>query len=100
MTRRDDQIAAAAETLDEELANCGTWLNGVLPVAHAIVDAVLPRVTTEEQRSAVPPGTVVVSDAGTLAGRYDTTRAVVLGDERPIPWADLALPLTIVWQPS
>ena len=46
MTHRDDQIAAAAAALDDEFLNRGTWLDGVLPLAHAVVDAVLPQIHT------------------------------------------------------
>lgn len=99
MTHRDQLIETVRGALDRAYADHDGWYSGAR-YAEAVVDAVLPRVTTEEQRLAVRPGTVVMSDAGTLAGRFDEHRAVVLGDERPVPWTDLALPLTIVWQPS
>ncbi|MFE3060670.1 hypothetical protein [Nocardia sp. NPDC059239] len=56
--------------------------------------------TTSEERDALPLGVVVRSAAGTIAARYDGTRGVCFGDDRPIPWTSLALPVTVVWQPE
>ena len=56
--------------------------------------------STAAERDALPAGTVVRSASGTIAGRFDATVGVVLGDERPFSWTDLELPLTILHHPE
>ncbi len=58
------------------------------------------RIETPAELDSVAQGTVVISAQGTLAGRYDDTRGVVLGDERAFPWRILDLPAVIVWSPT
>lgn len=45
----------------------------------------------------VPAGTVVRAVDGTIACRYDETRGVVFGDERPFPWTVLRAPAVVLW---
>lgn len=54
-------------------------------------------ITTIPQLEAVPVGHVVRSAAGTIAARFDHDRGVVFGDNRPFPWTDLGLPVTVLW---
>ena len=54
-------------------------------------------VTTREAADALASGTVVHSDAGTIACVYNDTLAVVFGNARPVDRALLALPLTVLW---
>ncbi|MBN0039369.1 hypothetical protein JN535_04165 [Cellulosimicrobium cellulans] len=54
-------------------------------------------VRSAEGKAALPPGTVVRSAGGSIAGRYDAEHAVVLGDDRAFPWQRLELPLTVLW---
>ncbi len=65
--------------------------------ANHVLDRLHPMVIDEAGRAAVPHGSVVMSAAGTLAGRFDEHRALLLGDERPVPWSDLTLPLLVLW---
>lgn len=55
-------------------------------------------IETEAERDALPRGCIVRSAGGTIACRYDATRGVVFGDERPFPWSSLQLPLTVIYQ--
>lgn len=68
--------------------------------AEAVLDAILPQVTTVAERAALPVGAVVRSTAGTIAARFDAERGVVFGMSQPFSWATLQLPLTVLWQPS
>lgn len=52
---------------------------------------------TDAHVAAVPIGTVVRADDGTIAARFDTERGVVFGDERPFPWAVLRAPAIVLW---
>ena len=52
---------------------------------------------SDAQVAAVPVGTVVRVGDGTIAARYDSTRGVVFGDERPFPWEALHAPASILW---
>jgi hypothetical protein len=54
-------------------------------------------ITTREERSALPPETIVRSAAGTIACRHYSGMGVLFGSGTPIIWHDLALPLTIIW---
>lgn len=47
--------------------------------------------------SAAPVGTVVRAADGTIAARYDATRGVVFGDDRPFPWRILKAPAVVLW---
>lgn len=53
-------------------------------------------VATAEDLDALPFGTVVRSDAGTIATKCGFTLGVVFGDERPFPWRYLDLPVTVM----
>lgn len=57
-------------------------------------------ITTAEELDAVPIGAIVRSELGTIACRYDKTRGVVFGDERPFPWQALARPAELIWTPG
>ena len=57
-------------------------------------------ITTAEARSALPPGVIVRSAAGTIACRHDGGMGVCFGVERPFAWDQLALPLTVLWRPD
>ncbi|MFD6030496.1 hypothetical protein ACFWE5_07255 [Cellulosimicrobium funkei] len=57
-------------------------------------------ITTAAGRDGLPRCTVVYSADGTIAGRYDTDRGVVLGDERTFPWSMLQPPLRILFCPT
>lgn len=50
--------------------------------------------------SSVPVGTVVRSDAGTIACRFDQNSGVLLGDDRVFRWADLGRPVRILFDPT
>ena len=93
MTHRDDQIAAAAAALDEALASRDLWLDGLLPDAEAIVDAVLPQIHTVAELDALYQSasreTVLVDSHGT------THRLATVSAEA----VELHGPLTIVWRP-
>lgn len=69
-------------------------------VALAAADAVDPRksrtITTAEERDSLPAGTVLRSDAGTIACRFDERFGVIFGDERPFEWARLRLPAVVL----
>ena len=52
---------------------------------------------TQDELAAVPHGTVVRCSDGTIAARYDDTRGVTFGDERPFPWAVLRAPAVQLW---
>lgn len=49
----------------------------------AALAAAHPTITTTDDLDALPAGTVVRSDTGTIACRFDTDHGVVLGDDRP-----------------
>lgn len=57
-------------------------------------------ISTVEELAIVKNGTVVRSDAGTIACRFDAERGVTLGDDRAFPWGVLALPVTVLWEPE
>lgn len=75
--------------------------------AYAIADGLIaagwtkPRTIEDvESRDALPDGTVVRSSAGTIACRFDNGRGVMFGMSLPFPWKNLALPLTVLWEPT
>ena len=89
-------LAIATETL----ASWWPWHGAPVArrrVAEQLLDRLHPLITDEAGRAGLPPGSVVMSAAGTLAGRFDEHRAVLLGDDRPIAWSELALPLLVLW---
>jgi hypothetical protein len=47
----------------------------------------------------VADGWVVRSASGTIAARFDRSRGVVLGCDRPFPWSALASPAEVLWTP-
>ena len=57
-------------------------------------------ITSPQQRDELPAGVIVKSAAGTIACRHPSGVGVVFGDERPIDWARLALPITILITPG
>lgn len=57
-------------------------------------------ITTAAELDALPVGSVVRSEVGTIACRYDETRGVVFGDERPFPWHVIARPATVLYRPD
>ncbi|ACZ29593.1 hypothetical protein Xcel_0554 [Xylanimonas cellulosilytica DSM 15894] len=58
------------------------------------------RVESAADLAAMPDGTVVRSDAGTIACRFDAQHGVVFGDDRPFPWATLRLPVVVLYRPD
>ena len=56
--------------------------------------------TDEELAGTVPDGSIVRSNAGTIACRFDYGAGVVFGDDRPFPWGSLDLPVTVLWTPE
>lgn len=97
MTHRDDQIAAAAAALDEALASRDLWLDGLLPDAEAIVDAVLPQVTTVDEVTALPHRTVLVSAEGEI---FHWSWRMPMNLRLVAEGMLESGPLTVVWQPS
>ncbi|MEA5453280.1 hypothetical protein SPF06_00960 [Sinomonas sp. JGH33] len=57
-------------------------------------------VTTAAELDALPVGSVVRSDAGTIACKCEATRGVVFGDDRSFPWLKLATPATVLHEPE
>lgn len=57
-------------------------------------------ITSPQQRDELPAGVIVRSAAGSIACRHSSGVGVVFGDERPIDWARLALPITILITPG
>lgn len=45
----------------------------------------------------VPIGAVVISNAKTVAARFDETQGVILGAARPFPWSTLQEPVAVLW---
>ncbi|MGE2733825.1 hypothetical protein [Mycolicibacterium vaccae] len=72
----------------------GDW---IATVTAQVASAVYPRVETDAELELVPRGSVVRSDAGTIACRFDGRNGVVFGDDRPFPWHKLSLPVTVLW---
>ena len=80
---------------------------GATKDAAAVVDALLPQVTTVEELEALPNGTSLLRTDETGAGLYDWCTGGRGGlpklwmDQYSIPASSLAeyLPLTVVWQP-
>lgn len=115
MTARRAAIAAAVhahhveydagdQSADSWRCDCGRWFHRNGHDAHLIaeIDGEITSaywIETADQLDAVPPGGVVRSDAGTIAARFDTTRGVVFGDDRPFEWSRLALPAELLWAP-
>jgi hypothetical protein len=96
---------------NEELAlvifNHNGWGPGVDDKCRGAAEAVLkagyrkPRtITTVEELNALPIGTVVRSEAKTIAARLDSTAGVLFGMEGSFPWHHLALPATVLWEPQ
>lgn len=70
--------------------------------ADAILEAGYrkPRIIEDVgSRDALPDGAVVMSSAGTMACKFDSSRGVMFGMSLPFPWKNLALPLTVLWEP-
>jgi len=57
-------------------------------------------ITTPTELDELPHGSVVRSDAGTIAARYNEQHGTVFGDDRPFPWAKLRLPVTLLHVPG
>lgn len=71
--------------------------------AEEILDAGYRRprnITTSIELESLPAGTVVRSEAGTIAARFDLEHGVVFGDDRPFPWNALALPAIVLYTPE
>jgi hypothetical protein len=49
---------------------------------------------------ALPTGTIVQSNAGTIACRFNRVRGVVFGSNHPFDWDALQLPATVLWTPG
>lgn len=54
------------------------------------------KITTAEERDALPAGIVVRSARGTVAARHESGVGVLFGDERPFDWRYLEIPLTVL----
>lgn len=74
------------------------WIARVAPLVAGLVEE--RRIETDVQLELVPRGSVVRSDAGTIACRFDGRNSVVFGDDRPFPWHKLALPAVVLWTPN
>lgn len=57
-------------------------------------------INTAEERESLPFTAVVRSDAGTIAARVDSSRGALFGLVTLFPWADLRLPITVLWEPN
>ena len=89
--------------------SCGTWHDHSLSAPHSRLafsqhqaevwrDACTS--TPAEDLDRVPARSIVRSDAGTIACRFDGRNGVVFGDDRPFPWHNLALPAVVLWHPD
>jgi hypothetical protein len=56
-------------------------------------------IETRDEFDQLCVGTVVRSAEGTISARYSRDLGVFFGDERPIPWITLALPVQVLWTP-
>ena len=83
--------AELTEHIEDELV-------GYASTAELVLEARL--ISTVEELDRLPVGAVVRSAEGTIACRFDATRGVVFGDERPFPWLRLALKASVLWHPD
>jgi hypothetical protein len=81
---------AGCSVLSQTPQEHATHVETIWRAAHTI--------TAAEQLDALPAGTVVRSAAGTIAARFDATRGVVFGDDRPFPWQRLELDALVLWE--
>lgn len=72
-----------------------------VPVLLRVIEQLMPRrIETDEQLAALPTGTVVQSEAGTIASRYDEHHGVLFGVRGLFEWNRLALPAIVLWSPK
>lgn len=91
--RISDELAASlTEHIEDELFRYASTAELVLQARTTI--------TTVEELDRLPVGVVVRSAEGTIACRFDATRGVVFGDDRPFPWLRLALTARVLWTPD
>lgn len=57
-------------------------------------------ITTAEELDALAAGIVLRSSSGTIASRFNRGYGVLFGDDRPIEWARLSLPATVLYEPE
>ncbi|NTY62116.1 hypothetical protein [Mycolicibacterium sphagni] len=90
--RISDELAASlTERIEDELF-------GYASTAELLLEA--RTIRTVEELDRLPVGVVVRSAEGSIACRFDATRGVVFGDERPFPWVRLALTARVLWTPD
>lgn len=90
--RVSDELAASlTERIEDELF-------GYASTAELVLEA--RTISTVEELDRLPIGVVVRSAEGSIACRFDATRGVVFGDERPFPWLRLALTARVLWTPD
>ncbi len=68
-----------------------------IPTIGGAASMTNPAPLTKSELDTVPHGTVVRSADGTIACRYDDSRGVLFGDERPFLWSVLRAPAIILW---
>ncbi|MBU8821487.1 hypothetical protein [Mycolicibacterium goodii] len=83
--------ASLTERIEDELF-------GYASTAELLLEA--RTIRTVEELDRLPVGVVVRSAEGSIACRFDATRGVVFGDERPFPWVRLALTARVLWTPD
>ncbi|MFN6543519.1 hypothetical protein [Mycolicibacterium nivoides] len=72
-----------------------------VPALLQVIEQLAPRrVETAAELDALRVGTVIRSDAGTIACRSGLDHGVVFGDERQFRWRLLALPAIVLWEPT
>ncbi|CAN5734382.1 hypothetical protein BH09ACT7_BH09ACT7_45670 [soil metagenome] len=90
--RISDELAASlTEHIEDELF-------GYASTAELMLEA--RTISTVEELDRLPVGVVVRSAEGTIACRFDATRGVVFGDDRPFPWLRLASTARVLWTPD
>ena len=98
MTLHESALEAAARELSGAPFPSPRSVNRARRVVSAYRAAL--RVTTRDELDALPAGSVVQSDAGTIACRFDGVYGVVFGDDRPFLWDALALPALVLHIPE
>lgn len=113
MTSRADMVrkgtaALADVNADFEPYRDGTPDGNAVDYATAVLDAVLPQVSTVAELEALPVGTLLVSPVGELVNvlDWDGSKRYHSLDGLTVGWAEAAMdrwgsfgPLTVVWQP-
>jgi len=91
----DDEHVPLQAAYDDIKAEYAEYRNSV----RAKLD--IDTVRTVDELNALPVGAVVISEAGTIACRFDERKFVCFGDERPgEAWSLLALPARVLYRPA